>query len=153
MTAAPVVMRRTTPAAWVLMPSFLDRVRRFAGEYEESGQELGRRIAADLMNSFGRDDGELLGIGLVSPEGELVGHLLASAEAVRGRRVAFVLQWEKDSLPPDEPLDRACLQILSGWAQAVGAQLVQAIALDDARARLFGRLGFRRGGVVLTLGV
>lgn len=144
----PTILHRSSPAAWVVMPQFLERVRRFNGEHDARHGEL----AVDrFVRAFGAGDGSWLGIALLDADGQMRGHLLGCVEvrAYTGVPFAAIWQWEKD-VRCSSLVDDHCRHLAEGWARSQGAPRLVALAVSAARVRLFKRHGFRPGPQMIT---
>jgi len=141
-------MTKDAPAAWGLMPQFLQRVYNFTVKHDETVDAS--QVCRDFEADFGSGVGEMYGLALVDEAGKIRGVLLAGIEIYRRRwPCAVVYQWEKEKDVGIE-ITHTCLQMVEGWARMHKLPRLRALAETDSRARLFGAIGFARGPVVVN---
>jgi len=149
----PLVMDRMTPAAWTVMPHFVERITAFVGEHETGTRAA--TLAHRFQSDFGTGNRTFLGIALIDPERSshetIRGHLLACIEQriATGELYAVVLQWEKDVVT-DVVVDEMCQQAVDTWASGKGCHRIVAMAMSPSRVRLFQRAGYRPGPQLIS---
>lgn len=145
----PVHMVKSNPLSWMLMPSFIERVRGFSQRFTVTGAD---NAASWFESCFGAGDQRMLGIGIVSKDSDhprLVGHLLAGCETYLGQPCGMLYQFSKDKgedfIKGDDPENHPYIvmrHLLDIWARSLGIQQVYALVDGPARAKLFGWFGF-----------
>jgi len=149
----PIIMEKTNPMAWYLMPPFVHRIRNFSQSFTVSGWD---NAAPWFETCFGANDPRMLGIAVVQEEGgkpEVVGHLLAGLETYLGAPVGMVYQFSKDKgksfIKARDDRDEsgtAPFEMMHYMVQAWcrGHEVTQCYALVEgaARTKLFGWFGF-----------
>jgi hypothetical protein len=143
-------MTKTSPVCWLLMPQFLERIRKFSQSFTVTGSD---NAAQWFEACFGSGDQRMIGIGILEPqEGDappkLVGHLLAGVESYLGAPHGIVYQFSKDKgakydgdLDSDHPYI-VMRHMLDHWARGHQISQIYALVEGPARAKLFGWFGF-----------
>lgn len=134
----------------MIMPQFLDRLRRFSQEFTVTGSD---NAAQWFESCFGTGDQRMLGIGIIEQQGgddppKLVGHLLAGCEQYLGAPHGIVYQFSKDKgakyqgeMDEDHPYI-VMRHMLDYWARGHSLSQIYALVDGPARAKLFGWFGF-----------
>ena len=144
-------MTKDNVACWLLMPQFIERIRRFSQAFTVTGSD---NAAQWFEACFGSGDQRMLGIGIMEHQSEkdppkLVGHLLAGCESYLGAPHGVVYQFSKDKgkeyIKGDDPENHSYIvmrQMLDYWARGNGISQIYALVEGAARAKLFGWFGF-----------
>jgi hypothetical protein len=145
----PLVMDKTNPLCWLLMPQFSERIRQFSQAFTVTGTD---NALTWFEACFGSGDHRMLGIALIDRSDErpsVVGHLLAGQETYLGQPVGMVYQFSKDKgkdyLKSDDGEKSPYLlmrQMLEYWCRGHGIQQCYGLVDGAARAKLFGWFGF-----------
>ena len=146
----PLVLHNGNEVAWMLYPTFLNRVAKFLRRYTHQDVGSVPAVFANLMGDFGAGTNRYLGLVLVDDAGTVHGHLLAGLEinGLTGDGFALVYQWEKDVRTNLES-DKECSQLVERWAKSHDLKRLAALPSSASRARLFERFGFTPGQQVI----
>jgi hypothetical protein len=144
-------MTKTSQICWLLMPQFLERIRRFSQSFTVTGRD---NAAMWFEACFGSGDERMLGIGIIERQKEddppkLVGHLLAGCESYLGAPHGVVYQFSKDKgtdfVKGDDPDNHPYIvmrHMLDYWGRGNNIDQIYALVDGPARAKLFGWFGF-----------
>jgi hypothetical protein len=142
-------LRRQLKGSFILLPEFIQRIQQF----EEREPSWCRDMARRFEDSFCRDDNLMLGVAIVTPEGKMVGHVLAGIESVMNQVAAMVYQFHKDkgndNAFAETNGELECM--VEGWAVALiterklPIQYIVCAVKDEKRERLFAAVGYEPG--------
>jgi hypothetical protein len=136
------------PLAWALMPAFLERVRKFAVEYETD--EDPDYLCGEVRRCFAVDEYARRGVAILN-DGRLVGHVLLMLEEHVGQRWLTIQQYELDK---GSGVTR---NVIDFWMEAfrklgreLKAKALRARVKDEVRLRAFKRYGFKPFATILA---
>lgn len=151
-----VVLRKSSPISWMLMPAFSARIKEFDRKYTVDGNATN---IADLFESaFANGDNRMLGVALFTQREnagpQLHGHLVAGVDAHHGQLRCVIYQYEKDPGDDDpETTNDAVQAIVDAWVQVLGQREIAALATSPARAKHFEKWGYRFSSILVTRSV
>jgi len=147
-----LIMQRTSPLCWMLMPVFTERIRQFDRTYCLDGNAS--NIASMFETAFATGDQRMLGILLVEPNDSLprvVGHIICGVDIHHGVPHCVIYQYEKDLKDEDMQATNDAVQLaVDTWALSLGQNEVMALATSDSRAKHFGRWGYEYASTLVT---
>lgn len=142
-----LVVEKSDPLAWGLMPMLCERIRAFCTKYDSDAKP--ETFIQQLQTSFVLREPGIIGMLLLDGNVNVTGHIVVSLEEWMGTRMATILQLESDE-PLTEELVRAPLEWFEWWAIANKAEHFQCFARNQAAARLFERkYGFQNMRVLM----
>lgn len=141
-----LVVEKSNPMAWVLMPVLMTRIQDFIKRYESDSDP--KLACQTLIQHFVSDTPGV--VALLALDGtKIVGHCVASTEIWDGRTTLVVTQFETD-LPLPVAFTAAALGWLERWAAANRCEFLQCLTANEKLARLFQtRYGFSKRMVLM----
>ena len=150
MRFTPIILHRSDPVSWMLMPKFIERVKGFMESYNSDADGP---LPDIIHTAFGGGDPRAFLCAIIDGEEKCIaGHMVAGVETYLGEPTGFIHQWEIDKgLPPDElEKIRATIDaMMMTWATGLNLKSMTAMALDEARAKVFKRHRFNRFAVLV----
>jgi len=145
-----LLMEKTNPFCWAVMPMFTKAIKEFSRQHSVDGQDS---CAEQFEIAFGAALPQMLGIAIVSDEaqpGELAGHVVCGVETYLGRQVCMVYQFNKADSDADWKETNKAIQVLvDQWCHTLGLPEIMALAETESRGRLFELFGYVKGPVMM----
>ena len=150
MRFTPIAMHRNDPVSWMLMPKYIERVKKFMETYNS---DTSSPLPQIIHTAFGAGDPRAFMCAVLDAQEECVaGHMVATVETYLGEPTGFIHQWEIDKDLPPEDLSqiRATIDaMMVTWCTGLGLKSMTAMALDEARARVFRKHSFSKFAVLV----
>jgi hypothetical protein len=135
-----VFMHKQDPLSWILMPTVLDRIRKFIEKYNCDGPA--DKMLPLIQQHFISDNPLILTLAGVE-NGEVWGHALVCIDALFDNRWMTILQTQIDR-PMSKEVEKDTWDKLLAWGKSKGAKEVQLLTPSNNRALLFAKkYGFR----------
>jgi len=143
-----LIMAKSAPQAWMLMPILRSRIERFDREFCLDGNAT--RIAANFEQHFAAGDARMFATLLIHDE-RVVGHVVAGVDTYHGVPTAVIYQYEKDITDEDSQNTNDQVQsALDTWALGLGLSEISALATSPGRAKHFEHWGYRYSATLVT---
>jgi len=151
MSLSPLIMTKSNPYCWALMPAFTRAIKDFAVSHVTGGTD---ECAQRFECAFGVALNEMLGIAIIdseAPPGTLAGHVICGLETYLGKQACMVYQFHKESGTSDDwrELNKGLQALIDNWCHTLGLKEIMAMAETPSRARLFQQFGYGPGPTLL----
>jgi hypothetical protein len=139
-----VVLHKSNPIAWALMPHALERIKRFAVKYETDTKP--EELAVIIQQHFISDKPLLLVIVAYKPGEGVFAHALACIDDITGLRFLTIMQLETDIPFEDRNGVNRMWDQFKVWGLENGAKEARIVTMDDnVHVRMFQRYhGFKK---------
>jgi len=138
-----IVLHKSNPVAWALMPHALNRIKRFAVKYETDTEP--EALAALVEQHFVSEEPLLLVIVAYQSGEGVFAHALACIDDILGKRFLTIMQFETDIVFEDRSELSRMLKQFEVWGQQHNATEVRLVTMDESHVRLFQRYyGFKK---------
>jgi hypothetical protein len=150
MSLSPLIMTKTNPYCWALMPTFIETMKEFSAEHTAGGTD---QCAERFECAFGAGINEMLGLAIVPDDevGHLAGHVICGVETYLGQTACMVYQFSKESGTDADwfETNKAIQALIDNWCHGLGIVEIMAMAETKSRGRLFRSFGYTEGPVLM----
>lgn len=150
MSLSPLIMTKTNPYCWALMPVFLEAMRDFSLRHTASGTD---QCPERFECAFGASIREMLGIAIIKDDeiGQLAGHVICGVETYLGQSACMVYQFSKESGTDADWVEtnKAIQALIDNWCLGLDLPEILAMAETKSRGRLFRQFGYTEGPVLM----
>ena len=150
MSLSPLIMTKTNPYCWALMPVFLESMKEFSERHVEGGTD---KCGTRFEIAFGAGLNEMLGLAIIKDDevGQLAGHVICGVEEYLGQASCMVYQFSKESGTDADWVEtnKAIQALIDNWCHGLGIGEIMAMAETKSRGRLFRAFGYTEGPVLM----
>ena len=150
MSLSPLIMTKTNPYCWALMPKFLEAMQEFAKRHVQGGTD---QCPERFECAFGAGINEMLGIAIIEDDkvGVVAGHVICGVETYLGQTACMVYQFSRESGTDADWVEtnKAIQALIDNWCHGLGLVEIMAMAETKSRGRLFRAFGYTEGPVLM----
>lgn len=150
MSLSPLIMQRSNPYCWAIMPMVIEAMDTFATEHTAAGTD---DCAARFQCAFGAELKEMLCIAILKDDevGQLAGHVICGVETYLGKSACMVYQFSKESGTDEDWIatNKTIQALIDQWCHDLGLNEILAMAETKSRGRLFRQFGYVEGPVLM----